>query len=175
MDNPWENEDNASIASPDTAAVYTPIHTTEQHVPSRDDPPDARDSVGSAPAPGGTYMIYHQASGNMLSLEQGQLKLRSSPQSGNHWNCIQNHGYFGFIETVSGNFLGRDGNYGFRAEARLHLLWEWFIITHAGDEGYHLQSPHWFSLRWVGIGEDGQTLIDVASIDHAAVWRFVEV
>ncbi|KAI0424423.1 hypothetical protein F5Y09DRAFT_347723 [Xylaria sp. FL1042] len=113
MDTPREQEDNASIASGDSTAVYTPTHTTEQDIVLLDDPSNARGSFGSAPAPGRTYMICEQRSGMLLSLQNGHLELRSAPQSGSHWTCMEGLGWFGFVETVSGNFLGRDGNFGF--------------------------------------------------------------
>ncbi|TGJ82422.1 hypothetical protein E0Z10_g6339 [Xylaria hypoxylon] len=175
MDTPGEMEDNVSVASGDSTAVYTPTEMTEQDIASRDNTSSAYDSCGSAPTPGRTYIIYHKDSGSMLSLEDEHLMLRFSPRSGKHWNCVQNLGWFGFTEKDSRNFLGRDGNFGFRAKANAHLPWEWFIVTRHENKGYHLQSPHWLSLRWVGIGKNGHTLIDVKSVDHAALWEFVEV
>ncbi|KAI0805739.1 hypothetical protein GGR55DRAFT_654830 [Xylaria sp. FL0064] len=113
MDTPRGQEDTASIVSGDSTAAYTPTHTTEQDIAPLDDPSNSRGSFGSAPAPGRTYMICEQRSGMMLSLEGGRLELRSAPLSGHHWYFLQNLGWFGFNEIVSGNFLVATATTGF--------------------------------------------------------------
>ena len=178
MDPRDEKGDNASVASGDSSTVYTPTHTTEHDVSLHNNSPSARESfTPRAPSEGKTYMIRHRDSGKVIGLKNGGLGLEdnSDPQVGCYWNCVRNLGWFGFCETSSANFLGRDGNFAFRATEKLHLPWEWFVVEAKGDRGCHLQSPHWFSLRWVGIGGDGRTLVDVTSSDHAAFWEFVEV
>lgn len=178
MDPRDEKSDNASVASGDSSTAYTPTHTTEHDVSLHNDSPSARESfTPRAPSEGKTYMIRHRDSGKVIGLKNGGLGLEdnSDPQVGCYWNCVRNLGWFGFCETSSANFLGRDGNFAFRATEKLHLPWERFVVEAKGDRGCHLQSPHWFSLRWVGIGGDGRTLVDVTSSDHAAFWEFVEV
>ncbi|KAJ2981152.1 hypothetical protein NUW58_g6761 [Xylaria curta] len=171
-----KKDDNASVASGDSITAYTPTHTTEQDISSRDNPSYAHDSFGPrAPLPGRTYMIRHRDSGKMLARKEGLLGLEDDCDLRTewHWDCVQSLGWFGF-KTISGFYLGRDGNFGFCASAMAHLPWEWIVVS-PGHEGCYLQSPHWLSLRWVGIGEDGRKLVDATSSDQAALWEFVEV
>ncbi|KAI0502732.1 hypothetical protein F5B22DRAFT_59120 [Xylaria bambusicola] len=122
-------------------------------------------------------MIRHRASGKAISLKNGSLRLRedTNPHCMYYWKCEQTWGWYGFRDTASGNLLGRDGVFGFRATQKLHMPWEWFMVSGHKNEGFHLRTPHWLSLRWVGIGADGKTLVDATSDDEAAVWEFVEV
>ncbi|KAI1425414.1 hypothetical protein F5Y12DRAFT_747418 [Xylaria sp. FL1777] len=178
MDTRHEKDSNASDASDDSSTAYTPTHTTEHGPSSHSDSPCAHVSFSPrAPTPGQTYMIRHRESGKVIGLNHGRLGLEenSDPQNGCYWDCVQTLGWVGFRETVSNNFLGRDGNFAFRATEKLHLPWEWFVVAAQGNEGCHLQSPHWLSLRWVGIGQDGRSLVDVTSSAEAALWEFVEV
>ncbi|KAH8166931.1 hypothetical protein CIB48_g1310 [Xylaria polymorpha] len=173
MDTRDEKGENASVVSDDSITAYTPTHTTEQHGLSHGGDPSGLDSFSPcAPSPGRTYLIRHRDSGKTIN-KHGRLGLENDSDAVCYWGCIQTLGWFGF--SAFGKYLGRDGNYAFRATAELHLPWEWFVITAQGNEGCHLQSPHWLSLRWVGIGADGRTLIDVTSSAEAALWEFVEV
>ncbi|KAI0456803.1 hypothetical protein F5B21DRAFT_125399 [Xylaria acuta] len=172
-----EKDGNASVASQDSVTAYTPTHTTEQDISSRDHPDGAHGGFGPcAPAPGRTYVIRHRESGKMMARKEGRLGLEDSCdlRTESYWDCVQSSlGWFGF-KTISGHYLGRDGNFAFRAEAVVHLPWEWIVVT-PGNDGCYLQSPHWLSLRWVGIGKDGRTLVDVTSSAEAALWEFMEV
>ncbi|KAI1757374.1 hypothetical protein F4782DRAFT_525190 [Xylaria castorea] len=176
MDTRDEKDDNVSVASGDSSTAYTPSHTTEQDISSRKDPFCANDSSFSpcAPSPGRRYLIRHRDSGKVIN-QHGRLGLENDADQNAVccWDCVQTLGWFGFC--AFGKYLGRDGNYAFRATALLHLTWEWFVVSPQGNEGCHLQSPHWLSLRWVGIGKDGRTLVDVTSSAEAALWEFVEV
>ncbi|KAI0468133.1 hypothetical protein F4859DRAFT_215671 [Xylaria cf. heliscus] len=173
-----EHNANASDVSGDSTTVYTPTHTTEDDGSPRSPPSPVHENFSPrAPSPGKTYIIRHRNSGKVVALKRGRLGLEddSDPKISCRWDCMQTLGWFGFCDTASNNFLGRDGNFAFRASAKLHLPWEWFVIAAQGNEGWYLQSPHWLSLRWVGIGKDGRTLVDVTSSAEAALWEFVEV
>ncbi|KAI0096717.1 hypothetical protein GGR51DRAFT_494778 [Nemania sp. FL0031] len=173
-----EQDANASCVSDDSSTAYTPTHTT-----AHDGSPDSHSSIvhdnfsPRAPSPGKTYIIRHRKSGKVVALKRGRLGLEddSDPEISCRWDCMQTLGWLGFRDTASDSFLGRDGNFAFRASEKLHLPWEWFVVAAQGNEGCHLQSPHWLSLRWVGIGNDGRTLVDVTSSAEAALWEFVEV
>ncbi|KAI8945459.1 hypothetical protein F4801DRAFT_125637 [Xylaria longipes] len=122
MDTRDEKDDNSSVASDDSTTAYTPTHTTGQDIPSRGDPSCALDSFSPrAPSPGRTYLIRHRDSGKTIN-KYGRLGLEndSDPHAVCYWHCVQTLGWLGFC--AFGTFLGRDGNYAFRAEAKLHLF-----------------------------------------------------
>ncbi|KAI1185167.1 hypothetical protein F5B17DRAFT_45264 [Nemania serpens] len=171
-------DDNESVApSSDSTTAGTPTHTTEQDTSPLNEVSSRRSSsIGRAPAPGRIYMIRHLAQGKTLSLKGGHLSLETyDPHAGCYWNCVENLGWLGFSETVSGKYLGRNGKFAFHAEAKFHLPWEWFVVTgHESGGGYCLQSRFWDVLRWVGVGGNGRTLVEVKSSAEAAVWEFVE-
>ena len=157
--------------------AYTPTHTTEHDTPSRSSSPNTQDSMTlCAPVEGRIYMIRHRQSGKVISLKFGIIVVDVSNQlSGRFWKCLETDGYQGFRETGSNRVLGHNGKNGLRATVDHHREWEHFVIRHKGNEGYHLQSRHGGSLKWVGIGSDGHTLVTAESYDKAAIWEFVEV
>ncbi|GAP90657.1 putative sis protein [Rosellinia necatrix] len=187
--------DKASVTSGDSTTVYTPTHTTSEQGDDlfpRDSPgPSPSNNNGGGgggsteifsprgPAAGQTYLIRERATGRVLQVRGGRVRVveaDADPRGGCYWACEESLGWLGFRETVSGGFLGRDGNFGFRAAAQAHLPWEWFVVSPRGTDGCRLQSPHWLSLRWVGLGgRDGRSLVDVTEPEKAVLWEFVEV
>ncbi|KAI1117003.1 hypothetical protein F5Y14DRAFT_14074 [Nemania sp. NC0429] len=172
-------ESNSELSS-DATAADTPTHSSVENdliLPKTPAYQPPRGSFSSAPTPGRTYLIRHRDLDKTMNVKDGRLSLQynSDPQAGCYWDCVETWGWLGFRETVSGNHLGRNGWFGFRASAKRHLPWEWFVVVGHGDDGFYLQSPHWWMLRWVGIGRDGLSLVDVTSSAEAAVWEFVEV
>ncbi|KAI1158284.1 hypothetical protein F5B18DRAFT_101354 [Nemania serpens] len=171
------SDERDSVASIDSTAAYTPTHTTEQDISPLDELQSPRASLASAPTPGRTYMIRHLGLGKTVSVKGGHLSLEHyDPHAGCYWNCVENRGWLGFSETVSGKYLGRNEKRAFSATVNAHSLWGSFVVTGHENGGYYLR---WLDgltlLRWVGVGGDGQTLIYSASSAKAAIWEFVEV
>lgn len=54
-----------------------------------------------------TYLIKHRASGRFLVIKAGKLSLQSSidGQVGSHWTCVEEYGWLGFQNVVSGRYL----------------------------------------------------------------------
>ncbi|KAI1192817.1 hypothetical protein F5X97DRAFT_316199 [Nemania serpens] len=167
-----------------STAAYTPTHTTEQHKSSRDEFSSPRNNLASAPpSPGRTYMIRHLASDKAISLKGGRLSLEIyDARAGHYWKCVELHGWLKFSEVVSGNYLARDNNGGFHAGAGYYpsagfpqLTGAFVVVPGHEDGGYYLRSPDSSVLGWVGITDDGKSLVYVASAAKAALWDFLEV
>ncbi|KAJ3579415.1 hypothetical protein NPX13_g1160 [Xylaria arbuscula] len=171
-----EKMGNQSVISEKSSTVYTPTHTTE---------PDAMSFAFStlstnktaALSPKKTYMIRLKGSGKFLSLSKGKLGVKEHDLYGGFcWNCVRGKDqWLGFQETVSGNFLGHDGQKDFRAAEKHHIPWEYFEVVLDGDQEFKLRSPRGWSLKWVGIKPDGHTLVTVDTSDKAAHWEFLKV
>ncbi|RYP41596.1 hypothetical protein DL767_000938 [Monosporascus sp. MG133] len=190
MQSPSTPSENGSAASSASATAYTPMYTTT-NLESSDEPSDELSDgpadyfehfsiyggFGTAPEPGGTYMIRDLDSGRAITLVAGRLSLErdAGTNGGWRWHCVERgNGWLGFREAVSGRYLGHDGSGGFRAEADQFKDWESLVLRPLGGGGYHIMTIHWWTFRRMGIAK-GRKLVECASRDGAARWEFIEV
>ncbi|KAM0260264.1 hypothetical protein ACHAQJ_002828 [Trichoderma viride] len=117
------------------------------------------------PTEGKSYMIRtRQEPQRFLTLESGQLKaLDRLPVGGGWlWKCGKKSGWYSFLNTVSGTYLGHNGEGDIVADAPHHKAWEYFTVDRHADGGYVLSTWHDDELLQVGIGKDGSSLVDHA-------------
>ncbi|KIW94158.1 uncharacterized protein Z519_05474 [Cladophialophora bantiana CBS 173.52] len=124
------------------------------------------------PWPGLTYIICNVSSGDVLTLQGGEITLAPWPagaaRNGNHggsvhWACSERKGWLGFRNVASGKFLGYEGKknkrdrHGRNCHGRLvcvaarHQSWENFCVRPRPQGGYLLLTTHYERLWRVGI------------------------
>lgn len=130
----------------------------------------------TVPWGGETFVIRHRSSGRAIAVDgDGAVGLTSWNNLGVtdccHWQCIDNDGWFGFKHA--GRYLGHDARRGFQASAKHHKQHEQFYVRQHPDGGYQLMTLHRWAFRYMGIGDDGQKLVEVT--DGGALWDFYKV
>jgi hypothetical protein len=128
-------------------------------------------------------MIRNRASDRILAREQGHLVLKDAADlatCGWRWDCVEHpEGWFGFRETSSGVYLGRDNCGGFRACATEHKGWEQFDARQHPDGGYQLLSIKWWHRLRMAADMETQRVVELAGSGDeagaAARWDFVQV
>ncbi|ESZ96644.1 hypothetical protein SBOR_3011 [Sclerotinia borealis F-4128] len=166
-------EDNtASIAETTsfTAGSNTPTHTaiTEDFFP----PVASRDTV---PHAGRTFMIRDRDHGRVIALKEGTLQVSPNiPRAGGcHWICIERDGWFGFRNSVSGQFFGHDGKGKFHCKVSHHRNHEWFCTRAHPSGGHLLLMLHGDKFRQMKIGNDDTELVETDG--EGTAWDFIEV
>lgn len=131
------------------------------------------------PWPGNAYIIIEKNTGRAITLYQGHLFL--NPESGgtiptglNTWLCCERNNYWGFLNTVTGHYLGHDGGSGMRVSATRIQSWEMFVARPLAGGGYQLLMPHYSqTLQQIAVAEDGRHL--TRRMHGGAVWEFRRV
>lgn len=103
--------DHEPILDGDDSTVYsatTPPETVAADL--LDDPfSGPKPSSSLVPSPGSTFIIRSVSSGYVLTLLGGQIVLTQSGGHGSiYWACVESKGWLGFLNVVSGRFLGHD-------------------------------------------------------------------
>lgn len=132
----------------------------------------------SVPWPGSTFIIRSASSGNVLTLLDGQIVLAQHGSRGSiHWECIDNKGWLGFRNTVSGRYLGHDPKGRLHCMADRHQAWENFCVRMRPEGGFILLMTHWERLWYVGIKMEGgvERLAKVDGEENAISWEFTKV
>ncbi|KAH8760435.1 hypothetical protein F5883DRAFT_500695 [Diaporthe sp. PMI_573] len=134
-------------------------------------------SRGAIPWPENTFQIIEKQSGKAIALIGDQPKLQKlgpTGHSGTHWLCVRQNGYFGFQNTLTGKYLGHDGDCGMRTSAPHLKEWELWTPRQHPEGGYELLSPLWaHTLMVLCVDRDGSTL--VRRHHGTTLWEFVRV
>lgn len=177
------NVDPNPIPDFDDSTVYTantPSETDAADLLDDQDPLDnPKLSSCSVPWPGSTFIIRCAASGDILTLLDGQVVLAPPGGRGSiHWACVETKGWLGFRNTVSGRFLGHDTGGRLRCSAERHQGWENFCARMRPEGGYVLLMTHFERLWHVGArierGVEKLAKIGDGGSD-GTVWEFVKV
>ncbi|RFU75747.1 dynamin family [Trichoderma arundinaceum] len=120
-----------------------------------------------------SFMIrMRQPPHHIIALENGELKMldKLSVGSGWLWHCDKKDGWYGFRNTVSGTYLGHNGDK-IVAEAPHHESDENFIPERHEEGGYILLRKDNDGLLQVAISEDGNSLVQG---QEGPAWDFIE-
>ncbi len=176
--------DAESQPSNDHTVANTPTHTSNTiHGPGPKGNFSMEQYMESVPWPGRTFMIRNRASDQILARENGNLVLKGIAElapCGWRWACVEHpEGWFGFRETSSGTYLGRDNQGGFRARATEHKGREQFDARRHPDGGYQLLSIHWWNRQRMAVDMKTQRVVEITGLgdtaEAAARWDFVQI
>lgn len=167
----------SSIASttassiPDSTILVDPPSYTESNQENQDAGSAAAEVV---PWDGDTVLILHRGTGHAIAVnDDGQVRLTDinnvGLSEGCRWKCVDKSGWFGFKHA--GRYLGHD-NKNFRADAKNQKYRENFVVKKHPSGGYQLMNMHRWSLRSMGVAEDGKKLV---VSNEAALWDFVKL
>ncbi|KAI0110096.1 hypothetical protein F4814DRAFT_451071 [Daldinia grandis] len=179
----WEKRPESDTSSlSGTTDIYTPTHTTLTSTNGNGAPPlppfSTDGGIGSAPEPGGTYMIRHVDMGQALTLCSGELVLQTDAgtDGGWRWHCTESaDGWLRFRETVSGVYLGRDGWGGFRAKKRSPGKWEHLLIRPREAGGCNIFAIDWWRLMAMSVRDFDGKLFETPTVTKASRWEFVRL
>ena len=80
-------------------------------------------------------MIKPISSGEVIALFEGQIVLAQPGGLESHWRCVEANDWLGFRNTVSGNFLGREGSCELCCAVKWHRGQERFRVRKRPDGG----------------------------------------
>lgn len=173
----WET---ASVTS-STDDCPTPTYSTMSdpvHIKEKDDDDSASvltvQSVEHHPKPDRSFIIRErQAPYRIIGLDNGELKPRKGPSTGGGWlwQCVKKAGWYGFRNTVSGTYLGHNGQSKIVAVAPHHKSHEYFMAERHEEGGYVLLMRHGDELLQVAISKDGNALVEQKV---GTTWDFIE-
>lgn len=172
------SEDNTTILTPATppesTVEFDDLSTTTANI--------------AVPWPGRVFILRTIPSNRILTLRDGQVVLsKPTPNyhtcKSNHWSCIENKGWLGFRNVVSGKFLGHDWNGRIVCVADWHKKFERFDVRHRPQEkgcpgGYVLMLTHRDCLWHIDLREEGgaERLAKYGEgCAEGLSWEFIEV
>lgn len=135
------------------------------------------------------YFIRHKSSGKLIALVGGEIILAYPANCKGYgswvWKCSYSSGYLRFHNYISGGPLqlecDSDSTFPTNDDQR-SFPWVDFCPIYCRKVGYVLGIPKWtwtppeeLLLLYVGLKDDGETLIETGKRNEAAVWRFGEV
>lgn len=166
-----------AVLDSDDSTVYTAATPPETIADNLDRDIDL--STSSIPGPGSTFIIRSVSCGRVITLVDGRIVLTQPGGRGSiHWECMENKGWLGFQNPVSGKFLGHNPHGNLCCSADRHRGWERFHVRQRREGDYVLLMTHFEDLWPVGI-KLGQGAEDLAKINRGAsdgiVWEFIEV
>jgi hypothetical protein len=171
------------IPDGDHSAIYTtttPPETVLTDVLNDHDPFDgAEPSSSLVPWPGSTFIIRSVSSGHVMTLLDGHIVVTQPGGRGSIlWACVETKGWLGFLNVVSGKFLGHDAKGRLCCSAERHQGWENFCVRMRPEGGCVLLMTHYERLWHVGIKvEEG--VEKLAKIGDGGsdgiVWEFAKV
>ncbi|KAI9704126.1 MAG: hypothetical protein M1836_006987 [Candelina mexicana] len=168
------SDDDESIIDPTTTLPET----------SAADPLNDYDVFSSAkptfplvPWPGSSFIIRSVESGHVVTLLDGQVMLTQPSAYGCiRWECVENKGWLGFRNTVSGKYLGHDAKGKLCCSAEQHKEWEYFCARARPEGGCILLMTHWGKLWRVGIKvEEGVEKLAKIEGSDGMIWEFAKV
>ncbi|OTA98209.1 hypothetical protein M426DRAFT_70257 [Hypoxylon sp. CI-4A] len=166
-----------STTSSTVAGDKTPTHSsvTDDLLGDRHSPTASTSRRETVPWPGHTFIIRDPDSGRQITLECGELLLRSDRgnQGGYHWDCVEKDGWLGFRDPVHGMYMGHNNRGSFIAQVKHHKGYEFFCARRHPDGGYLLLTQHWNELWKMTIGKDGRSLVETTG--KGTAWEFVDV
>lgn len=170
---PHDDDDDGFTIS---TAITPPSTVTTDQVDR-----ETNNDTGSflVPWPGSTFIIRSVSSGQVITLLDGNIVLtRPGGRGSSHWACMENKGWLGFRNVVSGKFLGHDKGGRLCCVAWQHQPWEYFCARMRPDGGCVLLMTHWERLWHVGIKvEDGvEKLAKIGDGGANGIdWEFIRV
>lgn len=158
-----------------------PEDTSSSHpmdTPSESTIDDTWDGRNYVPWPSGVYRIFEKGTDSVIALKDHDLCLRDVAENHNgydRWLCVDANGYFGFVNTKSGTYLGHNGKKDeIHASAVECKGWECFTPRSHPDGGYQLLTPYYGStLKMVSVADDGRSL--VRRPHGTTLWTFEKV
>ncbi|TGO25878.1 hypothetical protein BPAE_0071g00500 [Botrytis paeoniae] len=166
MSDMLENIDTAS-----TTSIPTPTHSSI-------DDGSCRTIDNAVPEPGGIFIIRKRGYGKIITLEDGQLQLKSdiSGIGGCHWICVERDGWLGFRNCISGTYIGHDGSGKFYAKVTRHKDYESFCVRKHPNGDYLLLTKHWSKLWKMEIKMNGDGLDELVETETGGTtWEFAKV
>jgi hypothetical protein len=147
---------------------------------------DATQPISSSvPWPSSTFIIRYSKTGEVLTLVDGQLVLTKPGGRGCfRWDCVENNGWLGFRNEVSGKYIGIDYQAELVCTVMHHKWYEQFIARPVPEGGYLLLMRHegktfggcGDTLRLVGTKEkDGKKKLSKVESADGIIWDFVRV
>ncbi|PVH95775.1 hypothetical protein DM02DRAFT_659818 [Periconia macrospinosa] len=169
----------------DSFTAYTPSATTNSaaipHHPAISEP-----QMSSIPTPGLSFHIKCIETGKVITIQKGEVVLALESEQSTRWECVENHGFLGFRDPSSYNFLGYNNHEELCCKVRHHMLWERFHVKETKRGSYHISMTHYDN--WIGLmlgGElrplgrfekDGLEKIKLTADRGSAInWRFINV
>ncbi|KAL7931315.1 hypothetical protein V8C35DRAFT_114738 [Trichoderma chlorosporum] len=134
------------------------------------------DHIECPPIAGKSFMIRtRNEPRRILTLKGGQLEFleKPIPGGGAFWHCHEMDNWYGFCNTVSGTYLGHNGESKVVATNDRHEITEYFVTRREESGGYILLIPHEHALLQVAISEDGKSLVEQKEGGEA--WDFIDV
>lgn len=169
------NDDNDDEVPTVYGVTSTPPETVAADLEDHDS--FSNTSPFRVPWPGSTFIIRSLSSGKFLTLLDGNIMLTGGRGS-IEWACVENNGWLGFRNIVSGKFLGHDKKGELCCFAERHRMWELFCVRMRPEGGCVLLLTHWNSLWHVGIREE-QGVEKLAKIGAGGcggmVWEFIPI
>ncbi|KAI5860039.1 hypothetical protein GGS23DRAFT_245806 [Durotheca rogersii] len=161
-----------------SSGVDTPTDTTMgDDSKSSFDPfaPGGSPEMHVVPWPGKTFAIREHAGHRYLTLVDGELRAVDNVgmQGGWYWTCKEQGGWLGFLNPVSGTYMGHNGKGEFWAKYNYHKVQESFCATQHPQGGYLLLTRRDSSLVKMTIAENGSGLVQTESA--GTQWDFLEV
>jgi len=171
------------IQDPDNSTAYTAVTPPETVAADLLDDLDPlggdKPNSSAVPWPGSTFIIRSAVTGQVITLRDGQIVLDQPGDRGSiRWACVENKGWIGFQNPVSGKFLGHDSQGRLRCEAVRHQGWENFCVRMKPEGGFILLMTHFERLWQVGIKveQSGERLAKIENGEtDGIVWEFVKV
>lgn len=163
-----------------TYTATTPPETANTDPLDDHDPcSGAEPSFSLVPWPGSTFIIRSVSSGHVITLLEGQIILTKPGSHGSiYWACVETKGWLGFLNIVSGKYLGHDAKGRLCCSAERHQWWEYFCVRPRPEGGCVLLMTHHDRLWHVGIKEE-QGVEKLAKIGDGGsdglVWEFAKV
>ncbi|KAL8761228.1 MAG: hypothetical protein Q9184_002632 [Pyrenodesmia sp. 2 TL-2023] len=167
----------------DDSTAYTattPPETVAADLPDDYDPfSGPKRSSLLVPWPGSTFIIRSVGSGHVITLLDGQVVLTQPGGHGSiYWACVETKGWLGFLNVVSGGYLGHDAKGRLCCLAKHHQGWERFCFRVRPEGGCVLLMTHYDRLWHVGVKVE-QGVEKLAKIAEGGsdgiVWEFAEV
>lgn len=176
-----------TVPSSTTDGAPTPESTTAQ---SDGITSGAASTVGfnaypdDVPCPGKTYKIQHRKTGRLITLEEGEVRLRrpedTEAAGGWHWVCAERNGWLGFRSPVSATYMGHNKKGGIGAKQPHHKSHESFCVRRHPDEGYVILVQYIDELQQIRAGESGSLVVSASARKtfpdtQWSLWLFEEV
>ncbi|RFU78027.1 hypothetical protein TARUN_4183 [Trichoderma arundinaceum] len=173
----WETASVITTSSADDCP--TPTFSTMSdpvHIKEKDDSSSVItiQSVEHHPKADKSFVIRERREPHrIMALENGELKILSDPFAGGGWlwNCVKKAGWYGFRNTVSGTYLGHNGQQKIVAIAPHHKSHEYFMAERHEEGGYILLMRHGDELLQVAVSKDGNSLVEQK---EGTAWDFIE-
>ncbi|PQE05947.1 Actin cross-linking protein [Rutstroemia sp. NJR-2017a BBW] len=127
------------------------------------------------PFAGLTFVIRDREKRRIITLSDGKLQMEDkvTGRGGIYWICGSINSWFVFRNSVSGAFIGRDGEGKYVCSALAQTSDELFSPMPHPEGGYRLGTLQ-MNVGAMGIGKDGKELVEVDWKDGTA-WEFVKV